>query len=34
VKVDDCGDPSSVGTLTRIKSIENICKCVVATDSM
>jgi hypothetical protein len=27
-----CCDPSSAGTLTRVKSIEYVCECVVATD--
>jgi hypothetical protein len=32
VKVDDCCDQSSTGTLTRVKSIEYVCECVFATD--
>jgi hypothetical protein len=25
VKVDDCCDPFSAGTLTRVNSVENVC---------
>jgi hypothetical protein len=25
VKVDDCYDPSSTGTLTHVNSLENVC---------
>jgi hypothetical protein len=32
VKVNICCDPSSIGTLTRVKSIENVFECVFATD--
>jgi hypothetical protein len=32
VKVTDCCDPSSVCTLTHVKSIEYVCECVFATD--
>jgi hypothetical protein len=32
VKVDDYCDPSSAGTLTRVKSIEYVYECLFATD--
>jgi hypothetical protein len=32
VKLDGCCDPISIGTLTRVKSIEYVCECVFATD--
>jgi hypothetical protein len=32
VKVVDYCDPSSAGTLTRIKSIEYVCECIFVTD--
>jgi hypothetical protein len=32
MKVADCCDPSSAGTLTCIKSIEYVCECIFASD--
>jgi hypothetical protein len=32
VKVDSCCDPFSIGTLTLIKSLENVCERAFATD--
>jgi hypothetical protein len=32
LKVDDCCDPSSAGTLTHINSLENVCKRAFTTD--
>jgi hypothetical protein len=29
MKVVDCGDPSSVRTLTHITSIKHVCECVL-----
>jgi hypothetical protein len=32
VKVTDCCDPSSVSTLTHVKSLEHVCEYVFAID--
>jgi hypothetical protein len=32
VKVDDCCDLSSVGTLTHVKSLEHVCERAFVTD--
>jgi hypothetical protein len=32
MKVTDCCDPSSAGTLTHVNSLEHICESVFATD--
>jgi hypothetical protein len=32
MKVADYCDPSSVGTLTHVNSLEYVCECVFATD--
>jgi hypothetical protein len=32
MKVDDCCDPSSAGTLIHVKLLEHICEYVFATD--
>jgi hypothetical protein len=32
VKVHDCCDPSSIGTMTHVNLLEHVCECVFATD--
>jgi hypothetical protein len=32
IKIDDYCDPSSTGTLTHVKLVENVCECVSTTE--